>query len=53
MVRLSSFSNSFVSLPLCLVAALLAYAVLGVIGATYAASAPTRIVIGYPSLIIM
>jgi ABC-type nitrate/sulfonate/bicarbonate transport system substrate-binding protein len=49
MVRLFSFSNSFVALPLCLVAALLANAVLKETGVAHAAAAPTQVTIGYPS----
>jgi len=49
MLRLSTLIKRCFSLRLCLAAALIAYAVLGVIGATHAASAPTRVVIGYPS----
>jgi ABC-type nitrate/sulfonate/bicarbonate transport system substrate-binding protein len=49
MQRFSTLMKRCFSLRLCLAAALIAYAVLGVTGATHAASALTRVVIGYPS----
>jgi ABC-type nitrate/sulfonate/bicarbonate transport system substrate-binding protein len=49
MLRLATLPNSFISLPLCLVGALIAYAALAQTGDSRAAAAPTQVVIGYPS----
>jgi ABC-type nitrate/sulfonate/bicarbonate transport system substrate-binding protein len=49
MARSSTLLNRRLSFPFCLVTILAVYFFLGNAGATQAASAPTRIVIGYPS----
>jgi len=49
MAHFSAFANGFLSLRFCLTLVLLAGSVLHNLGITHAASAPTRVVIGFPS----